>query len=274
MKSLSFGDPPPSGAPAQGWDLPLNNHRRGGETTEIDVSVVMPCLNEAECIDHVIDEARAGFNEFGVRGEIIVVDNGSTDGSDQIARARGARVVVEARRGYGNAYRTGLDVAVGECLLLSDADGTYDLRGLGEFVAALEAGADLVVGTRLRGRIDVGAMPWLHNHVGNPAISHLMNWAFGTSLSDVYCGIRCMSRAAYEQLDLRASGMEFALEVIVEGARRGLVITEVPVPYRRRKGGASKLRRWRDGCRTLGFVMSRRLAWTTTAQRQHAEGLT
>jgi glycosyltransferase involved in cell wall biosynthesis len=225
----------------------------------MELSIVMPCLNEAEALNASVQEARATMGDLRVNGEVVVVDNGSSDGSASIARLLGARVVTEARRGYGYAYQRGLRAARGEYLVLADADGTYDLGSLEAFLDGLRGGADLVIGSRLRGEIEPTAMPWLNNHVGNPAVSYVVNLAFGTQVSDAYCGLRALSRAAYDKLDLRAGGMEFAVEMIAEAARQGLDIAEVPVVYRRRKGGVSKLRRWKDGGRTMTYVARRAL---------------
>jgi glycosyltransferase involved in cell wall biosynthesis len=219
----------------------------------------MPCLDEAESVGGCIHQALVSLDELGEPGEIIVVDNGSTDGSAQVARSAGARVVFEPRRGYGNAYRTGIAASRGRYLVLGDADGTYDFSSLAALVAPLREGADLVIGSRMLGVMEAGAMPWLHRRLGNPLLTHLVNWSCRAGISDVYCGLRSMTRSAYDQLEVNSPGMEFALEVVVSAAGQGLRIHEIPVSYRRRQGGVSKLDTWRDGWRSLRFLLQHTL---------------
>ncbi|MGH8935882.1 MAG: glycosyltransferase family 2 protein [Acidimicrobiia bacterium] len=229
-----------------------------GPNGQVEVSVVLPCLNEAAGIGFCVEEASTALAGMGMSGEILVVDNGSIDGSPEIAASLGARVVLEPKRGYGNAYLRGLAEAQGRYLVMGDADATYDLSALPRFVRALQDGADLVMGTRLKGEIARGAMPWLHRHVGNPVLTAIVNLRFGTGLSDIHCGMRSLTRDAYHRLRLRSPGMEFASELIIEAAREGLAIEEIPIEYRRRRGGQPKLRTWRDGWRHLRLILSRR----------------
>jgi glycosyl transferase family 2 len=223
-------------------------------TTEIGVSVVLPCLNEEDAVGSVVREAFEGLGALGVRGEVIVVDNGSTDRSVARAEAAGAKVVHEPRRGYGRAYLTGLRTARGEFIVLADADGTYDLRRLRDLVAPLQDGRDVTLGSRLRGAIEPGAMPWSHRWIGNPLLTRFLNLVYGIGVSDAHCGIRAVRRSALPRLDLHATGMEFASEMVLKAARRGLDVAEVPVAYRRRRG-KSKLSRYRDAWRHVRLML-------------------
>ncbi|HEV8685941.1 MAG TPA: glycosyltransferase family 2 protein [Gaiellaceae bacterium] len=222
--------------------------------TEIVVSVVLPCLNEEEAVGSVVREALEGLDRLGVSGEVIVVDNGSTDRSAASAEAAGARLVHERRRGYGSAYLAGLAAARGEFIVLADADGTYDLRRLDDLVAPLQEGRDVVLGSRLRGVIEPGAMPWSHRWIGNPVLTRFLNVVYGVRVSDAHCGIRALRRSALPRLDLHTTGMEFASEMVLKAARRGLDVAEVPVPYRRRRGD-SKLSRYRDAWRHVRLML-------------------
>ncbi len=219
-----------------------------------DVSVIMPCLNEAATVATCVAKARAALASAGLTGEVVVADNGSDDGSPGLASAAGARVVPAPVRGYGAAYLAGLDAAAGKYLVLGDADDTYDFGAVPEFVAALKAGSDVVLGSRFRGRILPGAMPWLHRYVGNPALSGILSLFFGHRISDAHCGLRAMTRDAAERMRLKASGMEFASEMVAVALRRGLRVAEIPITYYPR-AGASKLRSFRDGWRHLRFML-------------------
>lgn len=218
------------------------------------VSVVIPCLNEEAGIGAVVARAWEGIESAGVEGEVVVVDNGSTDASARIAEELGATIVSEPRRGYGSAYLAGLAAARGTYVVLADADGTYDLGKLQPFIDELEAGADLVMGSRLRGRVHPGAMPWSHRWIGNPAITRLINLFFRVGISDAYCGMRAIRREAIPRLGLQALGMEFALEMELKAAKRKLRIAEVPIEYYPRQG-ESKLNTFRDGWRSLRFML-------------------
>lgn len=222
----------------------------------VDVSVIMPCLNEAIALPSCIEEALEAITEMGVSGEVIVVDNGSIDGSSEIARRAGARVVQEPRRGYGNACRRGFAEARGRFLVLGDADGTYGFNALPGFIVPLLDGADMVMGTRLGGSIEVNAMPWLHRHVGNPLLTRILNLLFSPGVSDAHCGLRSITRESYGELRLGSTGMEFASELLIAASRRGFRIVEVPIRYRRRAGGEPKLRTFRDGWRHLRLMIT------------------
>jgi len=220
----------------------------------IDVSVVMPCLNEEATVGSCVDLARQGLERAGLSGEIIVADNGSTDGSAQVARSHGARVVGVSPRGYGHAYRGGIAEARGRMIVIGDSDGTYDFSKLGDLVRPLGDGAELVVGSRLRGSIQRGAMPWLHRYVGNPFLSMLLNRFYRTRVSDTHSGFRAFARNAYDRLGLRSGGMEFASEMLIVAAQMGMRIVEVPISYQPR-AGESKLRSFRDGWRHLRLLL-------------------
>lgn len=220
----------------------------------IEVSVIMPCLNEAATVARCVEKARAALDRAGLVGEVVVADNGSDDGSPALAAAAGARVVSATPRGYGAAYRAGLRAAGGAYLVLGDADDTYDFGEVPAFVTALKAGRDVVLGSRFKGRILPGAMPWLHRRVGNPVLSGVLSVFFGQRISDAHCGLRALTREAVERIGLRTSGMEFASEMVAIALRAGLKVGEIPITYYPRQG-RSKLRSFRDGWRHLRFML-------------------
>ena len=222
----------------------------------LEVSVVIPCLNEAASIEACVRAADAALADGHYRGEVVVVDNGSTDGSGDLAAAAGARVVREPRRGYGNAYLKGLAAARGEYIVMLDADLTYDAAELPRFIQALDDGGDLVLGDRMD-QIQPGAMPWLHRHVGNPVLTGLLNRFFGTEVKDAHCGMRALRREVLPQLGLRATGMELASEMVIRAAKLELDIRQFPIEYRPRQG-ESKLSTWSDGWRHLRFLLVHR----------------
>lgn len=224
------------------------------------VSVVLPCLDEAESIDECVAQAHRALDAAGVEGEVLVVDNGSSDGSGEIARAAGARVVTEHDRGYGRAYRSGFREATGDYIVMADSDGSYDLADIPRFVAALDQGADVVMGSRLRGHIHPGAMPWLHRRIGNPVLTRILNLFFGTGLSDAHCGMRAFRRDLLPLLDLRSIGMEFASEHLLRSAKLKLDIREIPIDYRPR-AGRSKLSSFSDGWRHLRLLLVHSPTW-------------
>jgi len=226
----------------------------------MDISVVIPCLNEEGAVGDVVDEARLGIEASGRSGEVIVVDNGSTDRSAEIAAARGAVVVREPERGYGRAYLTGLAHARGEYVVMGDADGTYPLHELGRFVDSLEHGSDLVLGSRFNGRIHAGAMPWSHRWIGNPILTGLLNRMFGVRVSDAHCGMRAVRRSKLDELDLHSTGMEFASEMVFKAFRRRLNVSEVPIDYFPRTGD-SKLSRFSDAWRHVRFMLLYSPSW-------------
>jgi glycosyltransferase involved in cell wall biosynthesis len=217
------------------------------------VSVVIPCLNEAESIGACVTQSLETLRTAGITGEVVVADNGSTDGSAELARKAGATVVVESRRGYGSAYLAGFSAARGDYVVMLDADLTYPIADIPRFVAELDAGADLVMGDRME-NIQPGAMHWMHRYVGNPVLTGTLNLFFRTGVRDAHCGMRAVRRESLPVLDLRTTGMEFASEMVIRAAKADLRITEVPIEYHPR-AGESKLSRFRDGWRHLRFLL-------------------
>jgi glycosyltransferase involved in cell wall biosynthesis len=214
----------------------------------------MPCLNEAETVAVCVSKALAWLLSAGVEGEVLVVDNGSTDRSSELASAAGARVIRERRRGYGNAYLRGFAEARGEIIVMGDADDTYDFSALDDLIRPLEQGYDLVLGNRFTGGVQPGAMPWAHRYIGSPIINLLIRRFIGVRIGDSQSGFRAFTRDAYKRLALRSGGMELASEMIVNAAREGLQIAEVPAAYNVRLG-ESKLNTVRDGWRHLRFLL-------------------
>jgi glycosyltransferase involved in cell wall biosynthesis len=217
------------------------------------VSVVIPCLNEAENIESCVTAALEALHGMGVAGEVVVADNDSDDDSAQLAQSAGARVVIERRRGYGSAYLAGFAASSGRYIVMADADLTYDFSEIPRFVAALEQGAEMVIGDRMD-NIHPGAMPWLHRYVGNPILTGLLNFLFGTGVKDAHCGMRALRREVLPRLDLRTTGMEFASEMVIRASKEKLKIAEFPIEYHPR-GGESKLASFRDGWRHLRFLL-------------------
>ena len=223
---------------------------------EIELTVVLPCLNEAETVATCVGKAKRWLHDAGVDGEVVVADNGSTDGSRELAEAAGARVVSVRRKGYGNALITGIRAARGTYVIMADADDSYDLENLGPFLAELRAGDDLVMGNRFRGGIAPGAMPWLHRLVGNPVLSGIGRLFFHTSVRDFHCGMRGFRKDAILGLGLRSGGMEFASEMVVKASLANLRISEVPTTLRPDgRTRAPHLRSFRDGWRHLRFLL-------------------
>jgi glycosyltransferase involved in cell wall biosynthesis len=239
----------------EGREAPQAQNGHARLQTDLDVSIVMPCLNEEAAIAACVETALLSLSDLNMSGEVVVVDNDSSDRSAKLARAAGARVVREPVRGYGMAYLKGLTEAHGKYLVLGDSDGTYDFAALSSFVEPLLNGTDLVIGSRLRGVIDPGAMPWLHRYVGNPALTKAMNLLFASDSTDVYCGMRSVKRETLSRMTLAAPGMEFALEMLIQAFEHGARVKEVPIRYGRRIGGTPKLRTWRDGWRSLRFII-------------------
>jgi glycosyltransferase involved in cell wall biosynthesis len=224
------------------------------------ISVVIPCLNEEDAVGAVVDQAFEGIHRSGRTGEVIVVDNASTDRSADVAAAHGATVVREERPGYGSAYLAGLTVARGEFIVMGDADETYPMRDLAPFVERLAAGDDLVMGSRFEGTIHGEAMPWLNRHIGNPILTGLLNLLFGVKISDAHCGMRAVRRDALETLDLHSTGMEFASEMVFKAFRRKLRVSEIPIDYFPRVG-ESKLNRFGDAWRHVKFMLLYSPSW-------------
>ena len=233
--------------------------RRLGYATalkRIEVCILFPCRNEERTIQHCLKEADTALLKAQVIGELVVVDNGSTDRSAQLARQAGARVIRCEIPGYGAALDCGIHAAKGRYILMLDADGSYDPGGLPLFLKRLRDGDDMVIGNRFLGGIQPGAMPWKNRHLGNPVLSFLGRWMFGLPLGDFHCGIRAFRREAILKLGLQGLGMEYATEMIVRAGLTGLRIGEVPVVLRRdRRGHPSHLRPWRDGWRHLRFML-------------------
>lgn len=220
---------------------------------EVLVSVVIPCLNEEENIEACVVAALKAIADAGVTGEVVVADNASEDRSAELATAAGAHVVTEPRRGYGSAYLAGFAAARGTYIVMGDADLTYDFDEIPNFVRELDDGADLVMGDRMD-NIQPGAMPWLHQYVGNPLLSGFLNLLYKTGVRDAHCGMRAIRRDKLPVLDLRTPGMEFASEMVIRAAKEHLDIREFPIDYHPR-GGESKLSTFRDGWRHLRFLL-------------------
>jgi glycosyltransferase involved in cell wall biosynthesis len=224
-----------------------------------DLSIVMPCLNEAKTIGVCIQKAKESIARLEVDGEIVVADNGSTDGSLKIAAELGARVLKIRDKGYGNALRGGIEAAQGKWIIMGDADDSYDFSNLAPFVEKLQEGFDLVMGCRLPkggGQIMAGAMPWKHRWIGNPALSGIGRLFFESSVTDFHCGLRAFTREAYQQMGLRTTGMEFASEMVIKATVLKMRISEIPITlYRDGRERAPHLRSWRDGWRHLRFML-------------------
>ena len=225
-----------------------------GNRTEL--SILMPCLNEAETLATCIKKAQKALEDLNVDGEVVIADNGSTDGSPEIAAALGARVIHVAQKGYGSALLGGIKAARGKYIIMGDADDSYDFTNLGLFLEKLRAGYDLVMGNRFKGGIALNAMPPLHKYLGNPVLTGIGRLFFRSPCGDFHCGLRGFSKAAIQRLDLRTTGMEFASETVVKASLHGLRITEVPTTLS--VDGRSRsphLRSWRDGWRHLRFLL-------------------
>jgi glycosyltransferase involved in cell wall biosynthesis len=221
-----------------------------------ELTVVMPCLNEAQTLGICIRKAQESFAGIGIVGEVVVADNGSTDGSQKIAEELGARVVHVERRGYGAALTGGIAAARGRWVIMGDADDSYDFSKLEPFVQRLREGYDLVAGNRFKGGIEPGAMPWLHKWLGNPMLSFIGRRLYGTPCGDIYCGLRGFDRQKIEALDIRSSGMEFAIEMIVKATMQGLRVTEVPTTLSPdAEGRQPHLNTWRDGWRSMRLLL-------------------
>jgi glycosyltransferase involved in cell wall biosynthesis len=229
-------------------------------SSSVQVSVVIPCLNEEGAVGAVVDQAWAGIRSSGRNGEVIVVDNNSSDRSAEVASAHGATVVPEQRPGYGSAYLAGLAAAHGDYIVMGDADETYPIAELGSFVDRLEQGDDLVLGSRFKGKIHGDAMPWLNRRVGNPILTGLLNLFFSVKVSDAHCGMRAVRRDALPALDLHSTGMEFASEMVFKAYRRGLRVSEIPIDYFPRVG-ESKLNRFGDAWRHARFMLVYSPSW-------------
>ncbi len=229
------------------------NFDTGPEAVPESLSVVIPCLNEAENVEHCVSAALDAIADTKLVGEVIVADNGSVDGSAELAARAGAIVVHEPVRGYGNAYRAGFAAASGDYIVMADADLTYDFKEIPRLLEGLREGADMVVGNRMR-NIHPGAMPWHHRYIGNPLLSGLLNLLFHSGVDDAHCGMRAFRRDRLSRLALRTSGMEFASEMVVRAAKERMDIRQIPIDYHPR-GGESKLSSFSDGWRHVRFLL-------------------
>lgn len=232
----------------------------------VGVSIVMPCLNEELSLPHCLLNARAALaaieREHGLTGEIIIADNGSTDGSQALAARCGARVVDVPARGYGAALIGGGRAARGRYILMGDADGSYDFTDGVAMIGRLAAGADLCMGSRFKGGIEKGAMPWKNRHIGNPALTGILNLFFGAGISDAHCGLRALTKEAFDRLELSGSGMEFASEMVIKASLKGMKIAETPARLRRDlRDRPPHLRPWRDGWRHLRYLVMLSPTW-------------
>ncbi|TFC19213.1 glycosyltransferase family 2 protein [Cryobacterium algoritolerans] len=225
-------------------------------TETLELSILMPCLNEAETLAVCIDKAQDYLRRSGIAGEVLIADNGSTDGSQEIAEEHGARVVAVAEKGYGSALIGGIEAARGSYVIMGDADDSYDFSALDGFVERLRAGDELVMGNRFRGGIEPGAMPPLHKYLGNPVLSWIGRTLFRSPIKDFHCGLRGFNRQSMLALHLQTTGMEFASEMVVKSTLGGSRVSEVPTTLK--KDGRSRpphLRSWRDGWRHLRFLL-------------------
>ncbi|HTI67141.1 MAG TPA: glycosyltransferase family 2 protein [Caulobacteraceae bacterium] len=238
----------------------------GPQTQGVDVTIVMPCLNEVQCLPHCLKSAREALDRIearlGLTGEVVIADNGSTDGSQALAHKLGARVVAVSERGYGAAIRGGFAAARGRFLVMGDADGSYDFRDAVPMVAALVGGADLCMGSRFKGGIESGAMPWKNRYIGNPVLTGVLKLLFHARISDAHCGLRALTRASFERLRLTGSGMEFASEMVIKAALKGEAIVETPVVlHPDLRDRPPHLRPWRDGWRHLRYLFMLSPSW-------------
>ncbi len=221
---------------------------------DIEVSVVLPCLNEEASIGICVNKIRTVFIREGIRGQIIVVDNGSIDRSREVAVAAGAEVISEAQKGYGAAYLAGLAQAKGKYIIIGDSDNTYDFYDIPKFLKPLGQGYDFVMGSRFKGGMQKGSMSWSHRYIGNPILSGLCRLFFRTRLSDIHCGMRAFTAEAYKKMELMTLGMEFATEMVVSALRTNLKIYEIPISYHPRTG-VSKLSPLADAWRHIRFML-------------------
>lgn len=250
-------------APFQTFPAPVTpQDSQRDDVVAVEMSIVMPCLDERETVGSCVRKAQDAIASHGIKGEVIVADNGSTDGSVEIARAAGARVLSIREKGYGNALMGGIEAARGGCVVIGDADDSYDFGECPRFLESLRTGNDVVLGNRFRGKIHPGAMPWHHRFVGNPMLTRILNIFFGTTVGDVHCGMRAITKQAYRRINLRTTGMEFASEMVVKAAFAGMRIGEVPISYR--PAGRTRrphLRSFRDGWRHLRFLLLYAPGW-------------
>lgn len=238
----------------------------GDEAQPFDVSIVMPCLNEIQSLPHCIANAREALNRiernYGLAGEIVIADNGSTDGSQALATSLGARVVPVERKGYGAAIIGGFEGAYGQFLVMGDCDGSYDFTDSVPMIGRLIDGADICMGSRFKGGISPGAMPWKNRYIGNPTLTGILNLFFGSGIDDAHCGLRALRRETFEALGLQGTGMEFASEMVIKASLKKLRIDQVPAtlsPDLRDR--PPHLRPWRDGWRHLRYLLMLSPTW-------------
>jgi len=244
------------------------------EPAAVELTVLMPCLDEARTVGTCVRKAIEACRTAGVDAEVLVADNGSQDGSPELARAAGARVVQVAEKGYGAALRAGIEAARGRFIVMGDADDSYEFEDVPRFLARLRAGDELVMGSRFRGIIHPGAMPFLHRFLGNPVLTWILNLFFGAGITDAHCGMRGFSRAAVRSLSLRSAGMEFASEMVIRAAQQKLRIGEVPTSLKPDgRGRRPHLRTWRDGWRHLRFMLLFSPLWLFSVPGLAATGL-
>ena len=232
----------------------------------VDVSIVIPCLNEAQSLDHCISNARTALfaiqAKYDLKGEIVVADNGSTDGSQAIASSGGARVVDVDKRGYGAALIGGMASAKGRYLVMADADGSYNFLDCVPMIGRLQQGADICMGSRFRGGIKPGAMPWKNRYIGNPLLTGILNLFFRSGIDDAHCGIRALTAEAFRKLQLNSSGMEFASEMVIKASLKGLRMDQVPATLEPDlRDRPPHLRPWRDGWRHLRYLVMLSPTW-------------
>ena len=222
----------------------------------VDVSVVIPCLNEANSIAICVEKSQKAFADAGLRGEVVVADNGSTDGSIEIAEKHGARVIPVAQRGYGSALKAGIRAARGAFLIMGDADDSYDFGEVPRFVEEWRKGNEVVMGNRFAGEIKPGAMPWHHKYIGNPGLTALLNLFFHSGIHDSHCGMRGFTREVFDRMDVRSSGMEFASEFVIKAAQLRAKTSEIPITlWKDKRGRPPHLRSFRDGWRHTRFML-------------------
>lgn len=226
------------------------------------LSIVLPCLNEEKTLKICIEKCHTLFSVLNVEGEIIVSDNGSTDKSVEIAQSMGAKVVFCYKKGYGNTLLTGLRSAQGEYLVICDADNTYDILELKNYVNAIDENTDMIIGTRLRGYIEPGAMPDLHRYFGTPFLTAITNILYGTNISDINCGMRLFKKESFDAVNFKSGGMEFATDMIIEFRLHNFNIKEVPISlYKNVQGRKPHLRPFRDGFRHLFLILRKRIGF-------------
>ena len=243
----------------------------GDRDGEVEISIVLPCFNEEKTIVQCIQEAKALFEELGVTGEVVVCDNNCTDGSAILAKQHGATVVREPERGYGHACRTGMHAARGNLIFKMDADGTYDCADISLFLDKFKDGYDYVVGSRLAGKIIPGAMPFSHRYFGNPLMTFLARLLCRTGTSDICCGLKGFTKAAFNSLEFQSSGMVFGPETTIRSRQHGLHIAEVPITYRPdQREGHTNLSRYRDGVNNVIFIFRESILFK--AYHLHSEG--